>query len=102
MSLYALNIVNDLTLHAPLSDSHIKEIFQECFKLRVFCQRTVRAISILISSLATLCNQHTTIEACFLLIRADFDRIFQDVVLHRNYFLIKSFYLLIFSNHLGN
>ena len=105
MCLYALNIVYDLTLHASLSDSHSEEIFQECFKLRVLCQRAVRTISILISDLATLCNQDTAVEACFLLIifvRADFDRIFQDIVLHRNYFLIESFYLLIFSNHLGN
>ena len=105
MCLYALNIVYDLTLHASLSDSHSEEIFQECFKLCVLCQRAVRAISIFISHLATLCNHHTSIEACLLLfvfVRATFNRVFQDIVLHRYYFLIESFYLLIFSNHLVN
>ena len=86
MSLYALNIVNDLTLHAPLSDSHIKEIFQECFKLRVFCQRAVSFISVIIGYLATLRDQYT-IKTCLFLnvfVRADLARIFENLALCRN------------------
>ena len=91
MCLYALNIVNDLTLHAFFSDSHVEEILQERLELRVFGEWAVRAISILLGSLTTLCYQYT-IKACnffkIIFVRADFARIFQNLVLHLNYFLI--------------